>query len=101
VVIGYADAKGNLKATTVSSAVTNEDGLEKIDTVYVGDFTFPVAYAGTGDDIYPYIRIRSNYKSDVAENRDDNLRIDCIILRPKDLDDYLKEHKDYKYDCDR
>ena len=27
-----------------------------------------------------------------------SLRIDCIILRPKELDDHLKEHPDYKYD---
>ena len=29
---------------------------------------------------------------------DRKLRIDCLILRPKELDDYLKEHPDYKYD---
>jgi hypothetical protein len=26
------------------------------------------------------------------------MRIDCLILRPKELDDFLKEHPDYKYD---
>jgi len=28
---------------------------------------------------------------------DEELRIDCIILRPKALDDYLKANPDYKY----
>lgn len=97
--MGYADATGtnddgNRKWVVESNFVTD---TTKIDTVYVGDFTFPMAYAGTGD-YYPYLRINSSVTSRERLNYDRVLRIDCIILRPKELDDYLKEHPDYKYD---
>jgi hypothetical protein len=69
----------------------------KIDTVYLGDFTFPVAYVGTGP-YYPYLRVNSAVTSRERTLYDRNLRIDCIILRPKELDDYLKEHPEYQYD---
>lgn len=97
--MGYADAKGinddsNRKWLAESNFVTD---TTKVDTVYLGDFTFPVAYAGTGN-YYPYLRISSNVTNRDRLNYDRTLRIDCIILRPKELDDYLKEHPDYKYD---
>ncbi|MCR4601916.1 MAG: fasciclin domain-containing protein [Prevotella sp.] len=69
----------------------------RVDTVYLGDFTFPVAYIGTGD-YYPYIRINSSVTSRERSKYDRTLRIDCVIFRPKDFDNYLKEHPDYKYD---
>lgn len=97
--LGYADAQGKnqdndrkwaLESTYVSDSV-------QIDTIYLGDFTFPMAYVGTGR-YYPYLRINSSITSRERANYDRTLRIDCIILRPKELDDYLKEHPDYKYD---
>ena len=91
--INYADASGKRK--TQSFGNSNFNNPQIIDSMYVGNITFPVAYAGTGD-YKPYIRIRSRVSS--RENYDEHLRIDCIILRPKALDDYLKAHPDYKYD---
>ena len=91
--INYADENGKRK--TQSHGNNNFNNPTKIDTLYVGDITFPVAYIGTGD-YKPYIRIRSRVSS--KESYDENLRIDCIILRPKALDDYLKAHPGYKYD---
>lgn len=91
--INYADENGKRKTQSYGNGnITNPT---KIDTMYVGNITFPVAYVGTGD-YRPYIRFRSRVTS--KENYDENLRIDCIILRPKALDDYLKENPDYKYD---
>ena len=69
----------------------------RVDSIYLGDFTFPVAYAGTGD-YYPYLRINSAVTSKERNSYDRTLRVDCVILRPKELDAYLKEHPDYKYD---
>ena len=97
--LGYADQTGtnidNDKSWTDQPVFMNDSS--RIDTVYLGDFTFPTAYIGTGS-YYPYIRINSSVTNRERANYDRVLRIDCIILRPKELDDYLKEHPDYKYD---
>lgn len=97
--MGYAGTTGknedNARDWTVESAFVN-DSLQ-IDTVYLGDFTFPMAYFATGN-YYPYMRVNSAVTSRERNNYDRTLRIDCIILRPKELDDYLKQHPDYKYD---
>ena len=69
----------------------------RVDTIYLGDFTFPMAYEGTGD-YYPYLRVNSTISSRERNDYDRTMRIDCLILRPKELDDFLKEHPDYKYD---
>lgn len=97
--MGYADASGinddsNRKWVAESNFVSD---TTKIDTIYLGDFTFPMAYAGTGN-YYPYLRVSSSVTNRDRLNYDRTLRIDCIILRPKELDDYLKEYPDYKYD---
>ena len=91
--INYAQASGSRKNQSLGNEFYNDSRI--VDTVYVGNFTFPVAYYGTGD-YKPYLRIRSRVTS--KDPWDDKLRIDCIILRPKALDDYLKAHPDYKYD---
>ena len=97
--LGYANEQGknedgDSKWTVESQFVSDS---VQIDTIYLGDFTFPMAYVGTGN-YYPYMRINSSVTSRERANFDRTLRIDCIILRPKELDDYLKEHPDYEYD---
>lgn len=91
--VGYSDASGKKKTQSFGTAIHNDPTI--IDTLYAGDVTFPVAYYGTGD-YQPYIRVRSRVRS--GESYNEELRIDCIILRPKELADYLKEHPDYRYD---
>lgn len=99
VTMGYADETGanidNDRSWVAQSTFQNDSS--KIDTVFLGDFTFPMAYIGTGN-YYPYMRINSSITNRERNNYDRTLRIDCIILRPKELDDYLKAHPDYKYD---
>lgn len=73
----------------------------KIDTIDMGEFEFPIAYAhtGTGNTEYaPYIRISSRARSD--KSFDSVLRLDCLRLVPKELDDYMREHPDYVYPKD-
>jgi uncharacterized surface protein with fasciclin (FAS1) repeats len=97
--MGYAQENGKNKDADRSWTTESyfySDSLQ-IDTIYIGDFTFPVAYAGTGS-YYPYLRINSVVTSRDRAKYDRTLRIDCVILRPKELDAYLKEHPDYKYD---
>lgn len=97
--MGYAQASGKNedrdRSWLASSSFVTDSS--KVDTVYLGDFTFPIAYAGTGA-YYPYLRVNSAVASRERQQYDRKLRIDCLILRPKELDDYLKEHPDYKYD---
>ena len=111
--IGYADEKGNHKQKALETKTAWVDSLKtepgnpleqytaKVDTVFVSEFTFPVSYLGlsSGNKTYaPFIRVRSKVTNAEAANYDRTLRIDCIILRPKELDDYISGHPDYKYD---
>lgn len=96
VTMGYNDEKGTAKEMSIRKYFSND--ISKIDTVHVGDFTFPISYYGTGNAYSPYIRIASRASGNAATSRyDRNLRIDYIMLVPKELDNYLKEHPDYHY----
>ena len=99
VTMGFADESGKNqdgdRSWVAESAFVSDSA--QVDTIYLGDFTFPMAYYGTGN-YYPYLRVNSSVTSRERANFDRNLRIDCLILRPKELDDYLKLHPDYKYD---
>ena len=97
ITMGYADEKGKSQEKRMRNPVDNTNYFSndptKVDTVYLGDFQFPIAYVGTGN-YYPYLRIRSTANAQY----DRTLRIDCIILRPKELDTYMKENPGYRYD---
>ena len=111
--LNYCDASGNLKDVefldeseenissfqerfnlpdnasnrTTIRAFSNDP--TRIDTLYIGEFTFPVCYAGLGNDYRPNIKITSpfsvfNKNLTSAFTRD--LRIASIILRPKEMD---------------
>lgn len=103
--VGMNNANGTLPArpTTLSRTIQNEDGTtttvnnftndpSKVDTVCFGEVTFPICYYATNGS--PYIRILSNVRA--GQNFDRTVRIDRLFLLPKELDDYLKEHPDYK-----
>lgn len=108
VMIGYADEKGKSTEVTWKDIDSSVDSLQnvegmtaKIDTTYIGDITFPISYVGlsSSNQMYaPYMRIRSRISNKQTAIYDRTMRIDCIILRPKNLDDYIKAHPDYKYD---
>ena len=114
-IVGYADdEKGSLKQQTFKNIEVRVDSLgdepgmtdytSRLDTVLVGEFTFPVSYLGLSSvarNYAPYLRVRSAVSNAEAAKYDRTLRIDCIILRPKELDDYITEHPDYKYDKGR
>ena len=76
----------NTNRTTIRAFSNNPKLLR--DTVYLGDFTFPVCYAGLGDEYRPNIKITSpfsvfNRNLMAAYTRD--LRIAAIIMKPKEL----------------
>lgn len=106
VTMGYNDLKGKPQEQVLKVGTKSlfQSDITKVDTVYVGDFTFPLCYFATGisnvtqASYAPYIRInsRATGKPNVSPY-DRNLRIDYIMLVPKDLDNYIKEHPGYKY----
>lgn len=87
--IGYTKADGSLTTKSFDGTLTND--TSKIDTLSFGSIDFPVSYSGL--DYSPYLRLRSfATRSDISGKKADNtLRIDCILLVPKELDDYIKE----------
>lgn len=96
--MGYINERGVGTTKAFTGNFTNDP--TKIDTVYIGDITFPVAYKGTGEN-YPYLRLDGrSLQSQVGITQDNVMRIDCLMLVPKDLDTYLKEHPDYKLPSD-
>lgn len=94
--LSYCDANGRVpnEVALVSGYATSDP--TKIDTVSLGEFTFPIAYEGTGE-YYPFIRLNGSVTSAQNSQFDRTFRIDCILLIPKELDEYIKEHPDYKF----
>jgi hypothetical protein len=99
----YADALqsgGTLPAVptavNASTAFMNDPTKTTTDTVFIGQFTFPVNYNGLGDEYYPSLRVSSpisvlnnthltNYSRDV--------RIAAILLRPVELEEFEAKNK--------
>ena len=84
----------NTNRTTIRAFSNNPKLLR--DTVYLGDFTFPVCYAGLGDEYRPNIKITSpfsvfNRNLMAAYTRD--LRIAAIIMKPKELVAFEESNK--------
>lgn len=92
--INYNDENGAIKEYRVPGNIENDPF--KIDTVFIGEFEFPVAYEGTGE-YYPYIRLMSRVSSTQTRSYTRSMRLDCLMLIPKELDEYLQDHPDYKY----
>lgn len=75
-----------------NSAFTNDP--QKTDTVFIGRFTFPVAYSGLGEDYYPSIRVTSPisvFSSQQLQTYTRDVRIAAFLLRPVELDEYEAE----------
>ena len=87
--IGYDDEGKPI--TKIVNLFTNDPS--KVDTVCFGEITFPICYYGMAGS--PYLRVLSRVPVGNAEF-DRTVRIDRFFLLPKELDDYLKEHPDYK-----
>lgn len=90
----YNTEQGNTRDVAFSGYVENDP--TKVDTVLIGEFTFPIAYEGTGG-YYPYLRISSNVTSSQTSRYTREIRLDCLMLIPKELDEYRQAHPGYKY----
>lgn len=95
--VGYNTVNGTLLEERITSRTGVTSDPTKVDTVFVGTFEFPACYYGV-EEAYPYLRIAGSVRS--SQSYDRALRIDKIILVPTELDEYIKEHPDYKYEQD-
>lgn len=110
----YFDGKNNI--TTMKNPMTSKGdenmfltNTERVDTISLGQVTFPIAYAGL-ENAKPHIKIESNYRAQ-AKYKDENgeyvklpngqdarnydmysytYRIAKIIFRPVEYDEYLE-----------
>lgn len=73
-----------------------ENDPTKVDTVYVGDFTFPCCYYGFDSEVSPNITVVSNidaFDYDMVDAYSCDLRIASIILKPKELAEFEESNK--------
>ena len=90
----YNQANGTAARTakTIGTITTNP---EKVDTVLFGEFEFPIAYRGTSTSGQTYLPSLT-FTGQARKDREDyNIRLDCIILVPKELILYIQEHPEY------
>ena len=93
----YTDANnqpqtGRLDGTTLQTSIAKIskvepfiNNTEKVDTLYLGQFTFPICYYGT--DAAPNLKVMSTLNSFSISNKtkyDAQIRIANIILRPRE-----------------
>ena len=88
-----SDPKAKFNNPDANTLTAFSNDVTKVDTVYLGQFTFPVSYYGLSntDHICPNIKITSPFSQFnkglfAAFSRD--LRIVGIILKPKELVEY-------------
>ena len=88
------------KLPTAQNQLTMETAFEndpmKTDTVFIGRFTFPVAYNGLGNDYQPNIRITSPinvFNPTQMETYTRNVRIAAIIMKPVEYDEFEANNK--------
>lgn len=115
--LNYCDAKGNTQVynfskayadslltggklpkvpTAVNASTAFMNDPMKTDTVFIGQFKFPVNYSGLGSDYYPSIRVTSpisvfNNTQLATYSRD--VRIAAFLLKPVELDEYEAKNK--------
>lgn len=87
--LSYCDAKGKLATQKLNQKVVNDP--TRVDTLAVGTFTFPVAYAGLGDNVYPNLKITTDFgvfdKAKMAAYTRD-FSIISILMKPAELDEF-------------
>lgn len=85
----------------VRTAIDNTDffnDTNKVDTLLLGEFTFPYCYSGL-TDVYPNIKVTISSKMSTLSSRghlnafDRTMRINAIIMRPVEYDKYLKDEE--------
>ena len=103
--LDYLMDENGKKFSVTTGVKVSEAG--KIDTLFLGYQKFPMCYYGldtyaTGNICRPSLHImtRSNARISTPEGNvrvdcDPTIRLDCILLVPRELQEYLKAHPDY------
>lgn len=104
----YSDSKGALATHKFSSDYKYNPSKQvpfindptKVDTVYLGDFQFPVSYHGltdiNGREYHPTMKIVSDinaFNSTQMKTYTRSLRIAAIILKPVELSEFEEKQK--------
>lgn len=87
--LSYCDAKGKLQTMKLNQKVENNP--YKVDTVAVGTFTFPVAYYGLGNKIYPNLKITTDFgvfNSAMMAKYTRDFRIVSILMKPAEMEEF-------------
>lgn len=87
--LSYCDAKGKLQTKKLNQKVVNNPN--KVDTVAVGSFTFPVAYYGLGNKIYPNLKITTDFgvfNSAMMAKYTRDFRIVSILMKPAEMEEF-------------
>ena len=89
----------NAAAPDANTQTAFSNDVTKVDTLYLGEFTFPVSYYGlrnNRDYVCPNLKITSPFSvfnKALMAVYERGLRISDIILKPKDLVDYESKTK--------
>jgi len=113
----YCDAKGNTQVynfskayadsllsggtlpkvpASVSSTTAFSNDPQKVDTVFIGQFTFPVNYNGLGQDFYPSLHITSPisvFNNTQLSTYSRDVHIAAILMRPVELEEFEAKNK--------
>lgn len=87
--LSYCDAKGKLQTKKLNQKVVNNPN--KVDTVAVGSFTFPVSYYGLGNKIYPNLKITTDFgvfNSAMMAKYTRDFRIVSILMKPAEMEEF-------------
>lgn len=87
--LSYCDAKGKLQTMKLNQKVENNP--YKVDTVAVGTFTFPVAYYGLGNKIYPNLKITTDFgvfNGTMMAKYTRDFRIVSILMKPAEMEEF-------------
>lgn len=91
----YCNAKGKIESKTLLAQTTAKGcDPEKIDTLDLGEFEFPVSYRGS--DAAPDLRITTVPNFVLPANRtkyEQSLRIAAVMLRTPEYEAYIEERK--------
>lgn len=87
--LSYCDAKGKLQTQKLNQKVENNPN--KVDTVAVGTFTFPVSYYGLGNKIYPNLKITTDFgvfNSAMMAKYTRDFSIISILMKPAEMEEF-------------
>jgi uncharacterized surface protein with fasciclin (FAS1) repeats len=90
--LNYCDARGSMQKKDFG---TKYNDATKIDTMLVGQFTFPVCYYGLGK-YYPNFSVTSNMFTLFGTDKykyDNELRIAAVLLKPVEHEEYIEKMK--------